>query len=289
MSEQLAPTDDDTDRIVDDVFEVVADATPELRRAIRGRRGTTAGENPSGDRQLEADLRFDRLLGDRLGRLDGVGTYASEERDDPVDCGEGVSLTVDPLDGSSNLQSNNLVGTIVGVYDGDLPASGRDLIGAGYVVYGPTTTMVQARGDAAVEYEVVDGERRPLRPVDLPDDPTVFGFGGGDDEWVSAFERYAQEIRSELKLRYGGALVGDVNQVLRYGGVFAYPTLESREEGKLRLQFEANPMAYILRAAGGAATDGDRSILDVSAQELHQRTPLYVGNKELLRRLPDEL
>jgi len=291
VSEQLAPTDADRyDRIVDEVFETVAGAAPELRNAICGRRGETDGENPSGDQQLEADRWFDRLLADRLGAIDGVGAYASEEREDPIDCGSGVSLTVDPLDGSSNLVSNNLVGTIVGVYDAALPAAGREMIGAGYVVYGPTITMIQARGETVAEYEVVDGERRPLREnFDLPDDPTVFGFGGGDDEWPPAFQRYADDAREELKLRYGGALVGDVNQVLRYGGVFAYPTLESREEGKLRLQFEANPIAYVARAAGGAASDGDRSILDVPADRLHQRTPLYVGNEKLIRELPEQL
>ena len=290
MSERLADPAESEGGVVDEVFETVAAATPELRRAIRGRRSETDEENPSGDTQLEADRWFDRLLANRLGRIDGVGTYASEERDEPVDCGEGLSLTVDPLDGSSNLTSNNLVGTIVGVYDAELPAPGRDLVAAGYVVYGPTTTMVTARGDTATEYELVEGERRTLRrDVDLPDDPTVFGFGGGDDEWPPAFERYADDVREELKLRYGGALVGDVNQVLRYGGVFAYPALESRSEGKLRRQFEANPMAYVIEAAGGASTDGDGSILAADPERLHERTPLYVGNEDLVERVPDGL
>jgi fructose-1,6-bisphosphatase I len=99
-----------------------------------------------------------------------------------------------------------------------------------------------------------------------------------------AFTTYAREIERELKLRYGGAMIADVNQVLTYGGVFAYPELESSPEGKLRLQFEANPMAYVMQAAGGASTDGTRSLLDVEPTSLHQRTPMYVGNTELIKR-----
>jgi fructose-1,6-bisphosphatase I len=291
VSEPLADTSrsDEAPDVVEEIFKTVAAATPDLREAIRGRRGETDETNPSGEAQLEADRWFDRLLATRLGRIDGVGTYASEERDSPVDCGAGLGLTVDPLDGSSNLTSNNLVGTIVGVYDGAVPASGKDLIAAGYVVYGPTTTMVTARDDRVTDYEIVEGERRTLRrDVTLPEDPTVFGFGGGDDEWPPAFARYADDVREALKLRYGGALVGDVNQVLQYGGVFAYPALESRPEGKLRRQFEANPIAYVVEAAGGASSDGDGPILDAEADGLHDRTPLYVGNEALIEQLPDD-
>lgn len=272
--------------VADQVFETIAESTPELRDAIRGRRGKTDATNRSGERQRAADLWFDELLADRLGGIDGVGTYASEERTEPVDVGEGLSVTVDPLDGSSNLDSNNLVGTVVGVYDGELPACGRDLVGAAFVVYGPTITMVSATAGTVSEYEVVHGDLDcQERDLELPDEPSVFGFGGGVDEWYDSFESYAEGIRQNLKLRYGGALVGDVNQVLGYGGVFAYPALESRPNGKLRHQFEAAPIAYIVECAGGRSSNGRQSILEIEPDDLHERCPLHVGNKTLIDEL----
>jgi len=125
--------------------------------------------------------------------------------------------------------------------------------------------------------------------VTLPDDPLVYGFGGRVPDWPDEFTAYAREIESELKLRYGGAMVGDVNQVLTYGGIFAYPALVDAPEGKLRLSFEANPIAYIVEAAGGAATDGEIDILDVEPEGVHDRVPLYVGNEALIERLKTAL
>jgi fructose-1,6-bisphosphatase I len=154
------------------------------------------------------------------------------------------------------------MGTVLSVYDGPLPASGRDLVAAAYVLYGPITAMVVARNGRVSEAVVeADGTRRVVDDdVRLPDDPTVYGFGGRVPDWTEAFAEYAHAVERELKLRYGGAMIADVNQVLTYGGVFAYPELESSPEGKLRLQFEANPIAYVMAAAGGASTDGSDSL-----------------------------
>ncbi|WP_323192667.1 class 1 fructose-bisphosphatase [Halostella sp. PRR32] len=276
--------------VAETVFDAVAETTAEIRDGLRGRRESVDSENASGEDQLAADVWADDVLADRITDVEGVGQFVSEERDDVTDCGQGVSVALDPLDGSSNLESNNLIGTIVAVYDGDLPANGRDLVAAAYVVYGPITTMVAAVDDSVTEYEIVDGERRPIESdVTLGDDPTVYGFGGRVPDWTPEFENYADEIESELKLRYGGALVGDVNQVMGYGGVFCYPALQSRPEGKLRLQFEGNPIAYIVEAAGGRSSDGEQSLLDVEPTRIHQRVPVHVGNANLIDRLEAEL
>jgi fructose-1,6-bisphosphatase I len=129
---------------VETVFDVLAETAPEIRAGLPGRRTRKEGENVTGDRQLEADVWADQLLADRLTAIDGIGAYASEEREAIQEAGDGYSVAVDPLDGSSNLKSNNPMGTIVGIYDDDLPASGRSLIAAGFVLYGPITTMVLA-------------------------------------------------------------------------------------------------------------------------------------------------
>ncbi|ELZ49156.1 fructose-1,6-bisphosphatase [Halorubrum distributum JCM 9100] len=291
------------DSTVAAVFDAVAATAPEIRDALPGRRVESGTENASGESVLAGDLYADELLGEAITGVDGVGSFVSEEREEAVDAGGAVgsgpddayAVAIDPLDGSSNLRSNNAMGTVVGIYDAPLPASGRDLVAAGYVLYGPITTMVVA-DEAGVREEVVERDgggadgstvSRSVVEADLtlPRDPTVYGFGGRVPDWPADFRAYARSIEDDLKLRYGGAMVGDVNQVLTYGGVFAYPALRSAPEGKLRLQFEANPIAYIVERAGGASSDGTGSILDVEPEAVHQRTPLYVGNEALIERL----
>jgi fructose-1,6-bisphosphatase I len=281
----MSDTDHRTN-VVDQVVETVVEAAPEIRGGLASRRRKADEQNPSGELQLAADIWADEYLADRLTAIDGVGQFASEERDEVVDCGEGISVAVDPLDGSSNLRSNNSMGTIFGVYDAPLPARGRDVIAAGYVLYGPITTMMVARDGSVTEYVVEEGQARVVAEnVTLPDEPVVYGFGGRVPDWTEAFTDYAREIEQELKLRYGGAMIGDVNQVMTYGGIFAYPGLRSRAEGKLRLQFEGNPIAYVVESAGGASSNGVESLLAAEAEEIHQRTPVYVGNEELIDRL----
>ena len=285
----------DSDPIVEAIFDAVAETAPEIRAALPGRRVESGTDNPSGESVMAGDLYADELLADALTTVDGVGSFVSEEREGAVDAGGAVgegayAVAIDPLDGSSNLRSNNAMGTVVGVYDAPLPATGRDLVAAGYVLYGPITTMVIA-DDSGVREEVIttddDGVSRSVveDELTLPDDPLVYGFGGRVPDWPDEFTAYAREIEDELKLRYGGAMVGDVNQVLVYGGIFAYPALVDAPEGKLRLSFEANPIAYIIERAGGAATDGETDILDIEPDGVHDRVPLYVGNEELIDRL----
>ncbi|MFT4930486.1 MAG: fructose-1,6-bisphosphatase I [Natronomonas sp.] len=275
-----------TDDVVDAVFAAVVETAPEIRTGLRGRRERVDEENPSDETQMAADVWADELLEARITSIGGVGEFASEEREAVEDCGDGLSVAVDPLDGSSNLKSNNSMGTIVGIYDAALPAKGRDLVAAAYVLYGPITTMMVARDGAVTEYEITEDGRQTIEDgVELPDDPVVYGFGGRVPDWTDDFAEYAREIERELKLRYGGAMIGDVNQVMTYGGIFAYPGLESRPEGKLRLQFEGNPIAHVVETAGGASSDGSQSLLDVEPTELHQRVPVHVGNESLIERL----
>ncbi len=265
----------------DRVLEEFEEAAREIRGVVDSQPADAEGRNPSGETQKAADVHADDLLLDRLGSLDSVGEYASEERETAVDTGDGdLAVTLDPLDGSSNLDTNNIVGSILGVYSEPLPASGEQLEAAAYVVYGPRTTVVKTEGDRVTEKTLETGGSRDVK---LPE-PYVYGFGGRRPDWTEEFREFAGDVEEELKLRYGGAMVGDVNQVLHKGGVFSYPALESRPDGKLRLQFEGMPMAYVLKQAGGASTDGGRSLLDVEVDELHQRTPVYLGNQELVEK-----
>ncbi|MFK8212982.1 class 1 fructose-bisphosphatase [Haloferax volcanii] len=277
-------------RTIDGVVDVIASTAPEIRTGLPGRRVTAEDENPSGETQMAADVFADDLLCERIGALDGVGEYASEERPESVDVGTGrLSVAVDPLDGSSNLKPNNTMGTIFAVYDGPLPAHGRDLVAAGYVLYGPVMTMIVARNGTVDEYVIHDDASHELvrEDVSLPDEGSVYGFGGRVPDWTGDFEAFAREVEQDpsRKLRYGGSMIGDVNQILTYGGIFAYPTLESAPEGKLRVQFEGYPIGYVIETAGGATSDGTKSLLDVDKDELHARTPMYVGNTDLIAKL----
>ena len=277
---------------VGSVVDVVADTAPEIRAGLAGRRVYENEENPSGERQLAADVYADELLEERLLGLEAVGSYASEERDAVVtaDGGGQFHVACDPLDGSSNLKSNNTMGTLIGVYDEPLPARGSALIAAGFVLFGPITTMVTARDGTVQEWVLDDGDRDLVDgDLRLPDDPTVYGFGGRLPQWTEAFADYVAEVEAELKLRYGGAMIGDVTQVLTYGGIFGYPGLRDRPEGKLRLLFEGYPIAHVVETAGGGSSNGDRSLLDLEPDRLHERTPLFVGDRTYIERLETAL
>ncbi len=267
----------------DRIFGAVAATAGEIRAGFTDRRRAESA-NPTGDEQLAADVRADRLLAEELLAIESVAGYASEEREDVLEGGSGeYHVACDPLDGSSNLASNNPAGTIVGVYDRRPPAPGESLLAAGYVLYGPVTTMVVAReGKKVTEYLIEDGERTVLDDdIGLPAEPTVYGLGGRVPDWPGPVAAYVEHLEEKrLKLRYGGAMVADVNQVLAHGGVFGYPMLADRPEGKLRAVFEALPMAYVIEAAGGASSDGTESLLAAAPERLHERTPVFLGNPD---------
>lgn len=263
------------------IEETLIDVAPTIRRGFHGR-DRNVGKNPSGERQRSGDVMADDVLAGRLGDIDGVGEYASEERESVTDVGEGLALSVDPLDGSSNLPTNNPVGTIVGAYEGSLPAAGDRLLGAWFVLYGPLTTIVGTTGEEVTETTLDDGGVARERTIQLPESPGVYGIGGRPPEWEPSFASVVDQFKREYKCRYGGAMVADVNQVLHHGGIFSYPALDSAPMGKLRLQFEGIPMAGIVQTAGGRSSNGTQSLLAIEPQELHQRSPVHIGNRALI-------
>jgi fructose-1,6-bisphosphatase I len=280
---------------VEAVFETAAEASGDIREALSTRRSVDEGENPSGETQLEADIYADEVLEERLLAIDGVASYASEEQQEVATAdevgGDGYHVTCDPLDGSSNLRSNNGMGTILGVYEERPPAPGDALVAAGYVLYGPITTMVTAVDGTVSEYLVESGTPELLEAdLTVPEDPVVYGFGGRVPDWTDEFSAFVTDLEDDrLKLRYGGAMAADVNQVLTYGGIFGYPMLEGKPEGKLRLQFEGQPIAKVFADAGGASTDGNRSLLALEPSGIHDRAPVFVGSKSLVSDLEDAL
>lgn len=283
----------DKEHVIDQVIEEVASAAPHISSGLVNRREYVGEENPSQEKQMEADVWANGLLKEKITSIDGVGQFASEEEETIANCGEGLAVAIDPLDGSSNIPTNNLVGTIVGVYDGELPCKGEKLVCAFYIVYGPLTTMMVARDEQVDEYviEQESGDQvelcRTSEDLKIPE-PRVYGFGGNKN-WTEDFREFESQISKEYKLRYGGAFVGDINQTIHHGGIFAYPRRTDAPNGKYRLLFEANPVAYIVETAGGASSDGSRSILEVGVQELHQRVPFHAGHEDVVERLEKEI
>jgi fructose-1,6-bisphosphatase I len=225
----------------------------------------------------------------------------SEESEGMVQVGEGwhsgrYAVAVDPLDGSSNIDVNASIGTIFAVFrrisqeglaaeERDILRKGREMTAAGYVIYGSGTMLVIA-SDAGVHGFTLDptvGEFFLSHPnIRIPDRCGIYSVNEGYAmKWQPGVTTFVQQMKAperKCTARYIGSLVADFHRNLLKGGVFLYPAAPDSPEGKLRLLYEAFPLAYIAERAGGAATDGRGPILDRVAQNLHERTPLVIGN-----------
>ena len=279
------------DRSLSKLVDLLAELSLRIVREIPRTLGMTEGVNIYGEQQAELDVWSNGLLTKRLLRSGLVRQVASEEMETVMSADHGeYTVALDPLDGSSNIRTNNLMGTIVGIYhDKALPASGRDLLSALYFLYGPYVEAVvgvksgvylaapAGTGSGASKF-ISNGE-----PHRLPQKGSVYGIGGSRYKWTEKVREFANRLeRRKLKFRYGGSFVGDYNQVLCSGGFFAYPELLDAPDGKYRLQFESNPIGYITERAGGKASTGKGNILDVEPRSLSQRAPTYLGNKDLV-------
>ena len=288
LAEHAGKTDPEFGRLV----SALAGLTGRIRRELPIRRDPAATRNVYGEQQLDLDVWMNNLFVDTLAASGLVSQVASEEMGDVKRVGRGrFSVVLDPLDGSSNVKSNNIFGTIFGVFDGhDLPARGSDLFAAGYLIYGPATTLVYATRQGVHEF-VQGGGSRPdaffliEEGLRLPARGKLYGIGGHRDRWIPEVKAFVGDLEKELmNLRYGGSFVGDFNQILHYGGFFAYPAQVDKPAGKYRLHFESSPIAFIVEAAGGAGTTGKERILDVAATAVNQTVPTYVGNRDLVER-----
>ncbi len=280
------------DRDLGALLSRIAGLTGRIRQELPVRRDPATTRNVYGEQQLDLDVWMNDLFVDSLRDSGLVAQVASEEMGEVKTVGRGrFSVVLDPLDGSSNVKSNNIFGTIFGIFDRkELPARGADLFAAGYLIYGPATTFVYATRDGVHEF-VQGGGGRPDdfvligEGLRLPAKGKLYGIGGHRAKWIPPVQAFVAEIEKDLlNLRYGGSFVGDFNQILHYGGFFAYPAQVDKPKGKYRLHFESSPIAFITEAAGGAGTTGSERILDVAATGIDQTVPTYVGNQDLVDR-----
>jgi fructose-1,6-bisphosphatase I len=273
--------------------------------------GAIGQTNVQGEQQQKLDVFANQALLHCLGLRDSVAALVSEEDEEPVTFNRSVEtgkyiIVFDPLDGSSNIDVNVNVGTIFSVLRRlpsdhvDLQASilqpGYTQVAAGYVVYGPSTVLVYTTGhgvhgftlDPTIGAFVLTNEN-----MKMPEQGSYYSVNEANAAtWPDEYREYVGKLRSgalgrQYSSRYIGSLVADFHRTLLKGGVFLYPPTKDQPGGKLRLLYEANPLAFIAEQAGGMASSGKGRILDIKPEGIHQRTPFIVGSKRELEALLD--
>lgn len=285
---------------IDRIAAVAADLNRRISLGgIGGDLAGAAGTNADGDTQKALDVIADEAY---LAAMRGgnIRHYASEEQDGVVEMEAGgeFALAIDPLDGSSNIDTNVSIGTIFGIYPaaGGAEASflrpGRDLLAAGYVIFGPQCGLVATLGHGIVSYvlDPASGRFRRLdAPVAIPPETGEYAINASNRRhWDGPVRSYVDDLMAgpagplgrDYNMRWVGSLVADTNRILTRGGVFLYPS-DAREgyaEGRLRYVYECAPIALLVEQAGGRATDGRQAILDRRPDSLHARAPFVFGS-----------
>ncbi|GAB4275722.1 MAG: class 1 fructose-bisphosphatase [Candidatus Promineifilaceae bacterium] len=270
--------------------------------------GEAGAINVQGEQQQKLDVYADNVLFrvfDHTGRL---CVMASEEKENIIPIPEQFKkgsyvLVYDPLDGSSNIDVNVSIGTIFGIYRAknwetrgqldDVLQPARNLVAAGYVLYGSSTMLVYSTGDGVHGFTLNPELGEFLlshENMRLPEPPSYYSINHAYFEnWSTGVKNYMRWLQGrgensapKMSSRYIGSLVADFHRNLLRGGIFCYPAETNKPKGKIRLLYEAGPLAYLIEQAGGYASDGHQSILDIEPEELHQRTPFFIGNRSLV-------
>jgi fructose-1,6-bisphosphatase I len=276
---------------------------------ILGKHGAT---NVQGEEQMKLDVFANDTLIDILMNSTDCAGIASEENDNHVCYEDTFSahskyvVLFDPLDGSSNIDVNAPIGTIFAIYrriselgkpctEADFLQPGSRLMASGYIIYGSSTMMVYATRVSVNGFtlEPSIGEFCLSHPnIKVPENGKIYSINQGNSikysEGMLSYLNFCMENNEEesrpYSHRYIGSMVADLHRTLIKGGIFIYPADKSNANGKLRLQYECNPMAFIVEAAGGKASTGTGNILDVQPTELHQRVPIYIGSKNMVNK-----
>ncbi len=300
------------------LIEVVARACKAIsynvsKGALGDALGTAGSENVQGEVQKKLDILSNEILLDANEWGGNLAAMASEEMETffpiPENYPRGEYLLVfDPLDGSSNIDVNVSIGTIFSVLrcpDGQQATEqsflqpGTEQVAAGYAVYGPQTVFVLTTGDG-VNCFTLDREVGSWvltqSNMQIPEDTREYAINASNARhWYEPVKRYVDELNAgkegprgeNFNMRWIASMVADVHRILNRGGVFMYPADKRTPDrpGKLRLMYEANPMAFLVEQAGGAATNGTQRIMEVQPTGLHQRVPVFLGSKNEVERV----
>jgi fructose-1,6-bisphosphatase I len=301
------------------LIEVVARACKAIsvavgKGALGGNLGSANTENVQGETQKKLDVISNEILLEANEWGGHLAAIASEEMDDPHPIpnrypkGEYL-LVFDPLDGSSNIDVNVAVGTIFSVLrcpEGTVEPThsafyqaGREQVAAGYAIYGPSTELVLTLGNGVFSFTLdreAGGFRLVRSHIQVPVATQEFAINMSNQRfWEAPVQRYVNEmvagktgpLGKDFNMRWIASMVADVHRIITRGGIFMYPydTKDPSKAGKLRLLYEANPMAMIIEQAGGAASTGRARILDIVPDALHQRVPVILGSREEVLRV----
>ena len=274
--------------------------------------GAAGEENIQGEDQQKLDVYANEVFINTLVNREIVCGIASEEEDDFITIKGGNKkhdnkyiVLMDPLDGSSNIDVNVSVGTIFSIYrritpDGtpvtidDFLQPGKQQVAAGYIVYGTSTMIVYSTGHGVNGFTLnpAIGTYYLSHPnMKFPEKGNIYSVNEGNyvhfPEGVKKYIKYCQEEEGERPYtsRYIGSLVSDFHRNMIKGGIYFYPSTSKNPDGKLRLLYECNPMAFLAERAGGKASNGFNRILDIKPSELHQRVPFFCGNKDMVDKL----
>ncbi|MDQ6962291.1 MAG: class 1 fructose-bisphosphatase [Mariprofundaceae bacterium] len=285
--------------IIQGVGRAAVEIAALLRGAVfRGALGAAGSENVQGETQQKLDILSDEIFLEEMRSTGFVCAVGSEEQEDLCLIKEYSSadwlVLVDPLDGSSNLDVDGPVGTIFSIIkrktansetplESDTLQSGREVIAAGYVLYGPSTMLVCSVGEGVDGFTFNPSTARfelSHPAMTIPQQGGYYSVNESNaDKWLDNKGEALQKLKDEtgLGMRYVGAMVADMHRTLLKGGLFLYPADEVNTNGKLRLLYEAIPMGYLMVQAGGSAHTGIEEVLDVQPKSLHQRVPVYLG------------
>ncbi len=261
--------------------------------------GVTGETNTGGDIVQRLDAASSDIFVETLTQSGQVAAIGCEEIERPVivdgDVSDGYIVLMDPLDGSSNIDVAVSIGSIFGIWrkrpdetvnDDSLLRIGKEQVAAAYVVYGSSTVLVLAAKNnvSGFTLDIESGAFALTHPgIKIPEECPYYSTNEGNNKVLDEPTRKAIALlRGKYSQRYVGSLVADFHRNLLKGGIFAYPADENRKEGRLRLMYEANPLGFVAEQAGGAASTGYQRILDIIPQELHQRAPLILGNKDVV-------
>ena len=285
-------------RVIDQVGVVGKIISNYMRRAaMKGLRGLTGRLNVQGEEVKELDELGNAIFVESFEYVNIVGALVSEEMDVPkIMAPEGKKekyvVLVDPIDGSSNLDVDCVIGSIFsirhleGTVEDSILKPGSEQVAAGYVMYGTSTILVYTAGDG-VHIFVLDEEIGEFvldhESIRMPDEGKIISSNFGNyPRWAPSARKFTDILdntRKGYSLRYSGALVADLHQILHRGGVYFYPEDDKRPNGKLRLLYECAPLAMIAEQAGGAATTGRMRVMDVQPKSIHQRIPFAIGTR----------
>ena len=261
--------------------------------------GVTGEVNVQGEIVQRLDTASSDTFVETLSQSGHVAAIGCEEIENPVivegEVADGYIVLMDPLDGSSNIDVAVSIGSIFGIWkrrpgetvnDDSLLRPGNEQVAAAYVVYGSCTVLVLATEDNVCGFtlDTESGTFAVTHPdIKIPADCPYYSTNEGNNKVLDEpTQRAIGLLRDKYSQRYVGSLVADFHRNLLKGGIFAYPADTNRKDGRLRLMYEANPLGYVVEQAGGAASTGYVRILDIIPKELHQRTPLILGNKDVV-------